>query len=815
MSNNNSNMSQDVPSTPPQVRHNYNSDSSPPPIATPSRLHKILNTPSRLASMINSAIRSHKTPNNKRRKKEDVDKAQQKEQIIDALGNGLIQCGECCYYYHSCTDNHILLRCRDKENCDSCVKMFYYTNSSRSSYSSGGSLDASRYSLERIHSPLCRQNPLLTCPSNKFLSGMVHYLFTYTKLNNHTIDSTSTVGHYRRRREDFNSFFKEKKVTQSSTKIPKVFFNRDLSGIKFNPSKAVKDETTNFISEFAASERLSMLAAHRARPDTATAEKFYELPSWSGLSCDTNTFFGGCWEAYGMTNETDNGVLMNAIVPLFREKTHYEWKQLKGNGSYVHGSNNNNTVFYNGNEYDVDDFDQNTDRGEWLFYVHEHKTPRYRINKAFATPSIIFFNGEQYKVCDFVLKTDKKGLFYVDNKNILGLGKGMAFTRVGNHMEDKYLDIAKTVCAEISPDDNPSKLLPFILLICCQFHYKKFGKDGIRDKTRKLNDAWERMSGEEEALRDQTVVKVKSFVDHLRESFVQCINPQVDKASEIFDRILWEPWSPLAKHYDKCRREEDIFDTSSISEEVVRKGLNFHYAVIIAISQASEDEVTYRNFIRIMDGICTPMDFLKQLKDMELAEIIEVLYEIMRDGPGLMGTRLLPIFELAVVSAVLFDGDVGTMGSEDLRSISQLDFKKQAIIQNVIASMESEEKAITGFSEVGGDTHVRRVIQIIAKLLWEHRWENGDYKGEWERVWRNDLTMQYVLHHIGHEVGYFTNELLAQYGQLLDRGSLDRQKELVVNIRAKMIEKSNDYGQVFAEWENQTRKDRRSKKEGN
>lgn len=390
----------------------------------------------------------------------------------------------------------------------------------------------------------------------------------------------------------------------------------------------------------------------------------------------------------------------------------------------------------------------------------------------------------------------------------------MAFTRVGNHMEDKYLDVAKTVCAEISPDDTPSKLLPFILLICCQYHNKKFGKDGIRDKTRKQNDDWKRMSGEEEALRDQTVAKVKSFVNHLRQSFVQCINPQVDKASEIFDRMLWESWSPLAKHYDKCRREEDIFDTSSMSEEEVRKGLNFHYAVIIAISTSSQDEITYRNFVRIMDEIHTPMDFLKQMKDMELAEILEVLYEILRDGPGLTTSRLLPIFELAVVSVVYFDGDVGTMGSEDLRSMSQLDFKKQAIIQNVIASMESEEKAVSGFSEVGGDTHVRRVIEIIAKLLWEHGRKNGDYEGEWEHVWRKELTMQYVLHHIGHEVGYFTNELLAQYGQLLDRGSLDRQKELVVNIRAKMIEKSNDYEQVFAEWETQT-KNSRSEKEGN
>ena len=116
------------------------------------------------------------------------------------------------------------------------------------------------------------------------------------------------------------------------------------------------------------------------------------------------------------------------------------------------------------------------------------------------------------------------------------------------------------------------------------------------------------------------------------------------------------------------------------------------------------------------------------------------------------------------------------MTSSEMRAIRQINWKKQAITQNVIAStMKGEE--LKRFAAVGGDRHVNKVIEIIAVIA------GVVNKGEWTEAYN-----LYVLHNIGAKVGYFTNEVLAQYGQL-KKGKTAGQKDMVKNIRSIMAKK--------------------------
>lgn len=641
-----------------------------------------------------------------------------------------------------------------------------------SGYSSGGKLDVTRFSIERNHSPGCSQNPLLTCPPHRFIREMVHDLTSQTKLEHLQTDPDVTVSGYKARRSVYEETTKKHKkrwIRKGNGKkekpiceIPNIFFSREGQE-RYIPGKGDKTQDA-CLALLSGSTRLDLLAAKITRPRTIAMSKTFELPSWIGLSCDTDEFLGGCYKAQGMMIDTDIDELQNALLPLFEEKTTYRWQKSIAQ-----------TAFEN-------------EEGE-------HSDNIY-------TPSTVYFNGNEHNERDFVQKTDGTFLFYIDSNNKLGLGKCMAYLRVGNHMCPDEVRVAMGVSATISPVDNPSKMIPFLLLVCCQFRYNKFNPKGTLSQTSNLKNKWGSMSDEEKVWMKEIINYLKSFVGDLREAFIQCMDPQVYKASEVLNRMLWEAWPRLATHYNECREAGDIFDSSSISEEEAKKALNFHYAVIIAISQASEDKVTNRNYNQIMDGINTPLDFLKQLREMEIAEMIEVLYEIMRGGGGLMGSRALAVIELAVISVVLFDGDVGNMSEEDLRSITQMGFKKQAIIQNVIASMKPEKEATDGFSQVGGDTHVNRVIEIIAKLIWKKglkkKKSGGCNDDNWGTIWK-DEHLKYVLHHICHETGYFTNELLAQYGQLL-KGHSDQQQGLVDIIRKTMEGKNEDYETVFVEW---------------
>ncbi len=249
----------------------------------------------------------------------------------------------------------------------------------------------------------------------------------------------------------------------------------------------------------------------------------------------------------------------------------------------------------------------------------------------------------------------------------------------------------------------------------------------------------------------------------------------------------------MAERYNDCRSKEDVDkfrdSYSHLSENDKSKALAFHYFVIMAISAQSADSKTKECYNSLMEGVVTPLDFLLPLKDLELSEFIEANLEILRKA-SMSGAKLLALIECPVVSIVYFDGDVGRMNPEELRGFEQIGYKKAAIISNVMASLNNG----IGFCSVGGDTHVIRVLEIFLK-----KFGIKDHK----KFLQNEMKKEYILHHIGKEVGFFTNEVLAQFGQLLAIKKSLESAELKVLLRIKesMVKKNAQYEDIFDEWE--------------
>lgn len=242
-----------------------------------------------------------------------------------------------------------------------------------------------------------------------------------------------------------------------------------------------------------------------------------------------------------------------------------------------------------------------------------------------------------------------------------------------------------------------------------------------------------------------------------------------------------------------CRSKEDVDKFSELyghlSKEEKDKALSFHYFVIMAISAQSTDTKTKECYNSLMEGVVTPLDFLLPLKDLELSEFIEVLLEIMRKA-SMSGSKILPLIECPVVSIIFFDGDIRNMNPDDLRGFEQIGYKKTAIISNVMASLNNGN----GFCSVGGDTHVIRVLGLLLKKF---RITNDP-----KEFLNNEMKKEYILHNIGKDVGFFTNEVLAQYGQLLAIIKSLEQAELNVlfGIKARMVDKNATYKYIFDKW---------------
>lgn len=677
----------------------------------------------------------------------------------NVLGEGPILVENSKYYVMNGSQKGVTLYCQhhkkdSNENDRACggkIKLLFTDDKGgQQRFDKGGRLHESSLlrKKEADHAVWCEHNHLQNCQSFDFLLNTVTH-FTNDdddKIKRGDMPYGSTMEYYLERRGQSRKRATKKKGKReivkaewynrelragTEVKAPRLFCSRDDATYHMNEktNDGIRDhEIVKATTDV--SYRLQSIALVADCPPSGRGRYGLE---WIGYFSNPNSLFmKDCLSLSGM-DKMDTNKIMNSLVPFIDL------------GAASHG-------------------------------YKTHNDDGRRVDSLYYNGDSVYGGSLDIIILDEVKDTKEPPIAYLDTEGSLAGIKKMSFLRVGGVMSEDEVKSAISLSEGISPEKHPCKMLPFILTVCCQFKYNSILSDY---NTKKMTDEWNSWGDDFKASIDGMIKNyLIPFIAHLREAYVEQFDGDNISLTD-FARFLWEEWPMLASRYDHCREPEDVAkfnNESDLSDEDKQKGLNFWYAAIIAMSTESKDATTKRIFNSISHGANTPLQFLAPLKEVELTEFIEVYIEILRDS-SLQASRFHPVIEYAIVSLVLFDGDVGKMTSSEMRAIRQINWKKQAITQNVIAStMKGEE--MKRFAAVGGDIHVNTFVEIIAIIAGV-----VDNKEDWVKAYN-----LYVLHHIGPEVGYFTNEVLAQYGQL-KKGKTEGQVDMVKNIRRTMIKK--------------------------
>lgn len=121
------------------------------------------------------------------------------------------------------------------------------------------------------------------------------------------------------------------------------------------------------------------------------------------------------------------------------------------------------------------------------------------------------------------------------------------------------------------------------------------------------------------------------------------------------------------------------------------------------------------------------------------------------------------------------------MSDVEMRSISQISQKKQAITKNIVDP--------SSFSQVGGDIHVTNFLKASAAI-------------KDPSLTLTEEAILYILSNIEPGVGYVMNELLGQCAQLFNSKETQiQEKNLIRKIIESMKEKEVSYSSIFEKWQ--------------
>ena len=213
----------------------------------------------------------------------------------------------------------------------------------------------------------------------------------------------------------------------------------------------------------------------------------------------------------------------------------------------------------------------------------------------------------------------------------------------------------------------------------------------------------------------------------------------------------------------------------------------YHYDFIMSCSQQSTDEQTNKMYCRLTKGVYDPISLLEQIKSLggDVGVWYDCLIELLRES-SMYTAKALALLQLTLKHAI----DGPTTGDE-LLALYQVSDKKQRIADNTLAMFTQE---IADFDAVGVDNHVERAISILVKEF-DKNTSDADAK----------RFVKVIAKMLPPEVGLITNEILATFGQFLDRGD-DAQQKCLKYVFNKMKKEGDILSRVLCRWETREKK---------
>ena len=397
---------------------------------------------------------------------------------------------------------------------------------------------------------------------------------------------------------------------------------------------------------------------------------------------------------------------------------------------------------------------------------------------------------------------------YVDTTNTLGLGQKMIFLRVGDYMNESRL--TKLINLQYK---TGASAIPIFVQVMCAYSHDLFRKrrESILSKVQRQDNADQRKTCQ------RFIPCVIDLVTKLKEGLIDYLSelptnghrsaapvPRLERVGWIFwnngtDKFMphlatWQKemiiWNKVQCKMRVLNENPNVLDENCMKDLVNEHWIRmrkYHYDFIMSCSQQSTDEQTNKMYCRLTKGVYDPISLLEQIKSLggDVGVWYDCLIELLRES-SMYTAKALALLQLTLKHAI----DGPTTGDE-LLALYQVSDKKQRIADNTLAMFTQE---ITDFDAVGVDNHVERAISILVKEF-DKNTSDADAK----------RFVKVIAKMLPPEVGLITNEILATFGQFLNRGD-DAQQKCLKYVFNKMKKEGDILSRVLCRWETREKK---------
>lgn len=350
----------------------------------------------------------------------------------------------------------------------------------------------------------------------------------------------------------------------------------------------------------------------------------------------------------------------------------------------------------------------------------------------------VYFRDNEFCSSQFKVASHKKGgcRVYIDTAGVVGLGKIMAFMRVGDYLpaDSDELQQLKELTAKVGKGNSACLLLPLLKHIfdCAIAKAPKEQKENDDHRTaRELKDPIDRFI---QGLLDSLIkfIDLDAFDPNTAPRFSWLATPPV---SSVFEGALDPDTVKRLKAINEASAQRVRAANPDASEEelkrlIVEREINtlmVFYFITIGISQVCSDASTFMMSRSTLQGLCDAEAFVELLEGMPFATLFNALFEICR-GVSLNGARALTMVSIMFVSVLKYGGGLPIGDPAALQSFPQVLEKKEHIEHNVphqirhrLEEMGVPKEIIEQLCSVpprlGVDGHVKRFLIAAARVL--------------------------------------------------------------------------------------------------
>ena len=392
-------------------------------------------------------------------------------------------------------------------------------------------------------------------------------------------------------------------------------------------------------------------------------------------------------------------------------------------------------------------------------------------------------------------------LVYLDVTNAVGLGPDMIYLKVGD-----YIDVKRLTKLIDLQKNTGANAIPIMVQVMCAYSF-----DLQREKEKDKREEQDGAQVEDDF--DRFLPIAEELVTELKEGLINYMSVLPIKKRKNaarfprLERMGWIHWNNATDEfmpYLSTWQKELIRRNRALCEKRVREVAagagdekcveelidkhwtsmrKFHYDIIMSCSQQSTDEQTNIVYNRLTKGVYDAISMLEQINSFggNVSIWFDCLVELLRES-SIYTAKAVALLQLTLKHAI----DGPTKGVQ-IRALYQVGDKKQRIADNTTAMFSGD---CGDFDAVGVDKHVERTLSILVKVL-DEKATDADAK----------RYVKGMSKKMRPGVGLIANEVIATFGQFINRGD-EAQRDCLNYVFDRIKKgKNNHLKTILCHWE--------------